>query len=185
MDLRNGRRRERHGVHALEDVLQGDPQVGLHGLADNGKWHRRRRVQALLKLRDVLRREERGRGGDELAQLHVGGAQALEELPEDDLGGVGSGAGLEALQLGEAHGEEGLCGLGATAQPARARGDGQLCGLLGQLGQLLELEGEGVGVGARGARAAPILARRGSAGAAGPAADQYRVGSAIPGGSGS
>ena len=63
------------GVHVRKDAVDGPPQLLLNRAANHAEVHCRGLIQAALKLEYVLSGEERGRGGDELAQFDVRCAQ--------------------------------------------------------------------------------------------------------------
>mmetsp|Transcript_20901 Transcript_20901/g.70171 ORF Transcript_20901/g.70171 Transcript_20901/m.70171 type:complete len:511 (-) Transcript_20901:146-1678(-) len=106
--LRHGGGRERRGIDGREHLVGRLAQVRLHDALDHLEGHRGGAVEALFELEHVLRREERGRGGDELPQLDVRCPQSLKELPERagrEVGGQGGEVGLHGgLQGGAGRG---------------------------------------------------------------------------------
>mmetsp|Transcript_52149 Transcript_52149/g.118895 ORF Transcript_52149/g.118895 Transcript_52149/m.118895 type:complete len:245 (-) Transcript_52149:117-851(-) len=88
VNLGDGGRGEGLLVERCEQVVDWPPEVLLHDAFHHFEAHRRRRVQALLELKHVLGGKEGRARGDELAQLDVGGPEALEEPPEGPRGQV-------------------------------------------------------------------------------------------------
>ena len=95
-----------HGLHSAAPQLAGD------GGPDDLPGHWLSAVQALLKLQDVLGREERRRAGNELPQLDVGRAQPLKQLAQHHLRNRRSSCckiAVHLFHLGHQHQGEPFC----------------------------------------------------------------------------
>ena len=78
MHLRDRRRRQRLLGELGEHGLERPAQVGLHHGPHVDEALRRYLIAQLLELVDELVGEQALERGDDLAQLHVGGAERLE-----------------------------------------------------------------------------------------------------------
>ena len=82
VDLGDGCGRQRLGIEAGEQPVGRGAQLGRHDVGDVGKRNRRDAVETGSELLGQGVREQPGARGDELTQLHVGGPQLLEGVPQ-------------------------------------------------------------------------------------------------------
>ena len=78
VDLRDARAGERQLLEHREDLLHRPAKLRLDDGTDIGKGHRRDIVLKLLELLDDVVGDQIAAGGEDLAELHEGGAELLE-----------------------------------------------------------------------------------------------------------